>query len=45
MSSVLTLDDDGYSNIGPAKDVPPGAEDDVRQGILACPESALREVG
>lgn len=40
----FTLDDDGYSNIGPAKEVPAGREDDAREGIASCPMSALFEV-
>lgn len=44
LSEFFTLDDDGYSNIGPAKEVPAGLEDEARQGIEACPESALAEV-
>lgn len=44
MSEFFTLDDDGYNNIGPAKEVPAGMEDEVRRGIEACPVSALSEV-
>jgi ferredoxin len=43
-ADFYTLDDDGYSNIGPAKDVPAGREDDAREGISVCPMSALYEV-
>ncbi len=37
----FTLDDDGYSNIGKGKEVPRDMEDDVRQGVAACPMAAL----
>jgi ferredoxin len=37
----FTLDDEGYSNIGENKPVPPGSDKIVRQGVAACPERAL----
>jgi ferredoxin len=40
--SIFTIDDDGYSNIGIGREVPPGREDDARRGVAACPERALR---
>jgi ferredoxin len=43
MSALLTVDDDGYSDIEPELDVPSGREDEVRRGIAACPEQALFE--
>ena len=39
---IFTIDDDGYSNIGVGREVPPGREDDARNGVAACPERALR---
>jgi len=44
MSDFFTLDDDGYSTIGPAKPVPPGMEAEVQGGVVSCPEGALFEV-
>jgi ferredoxin len=38
---IFTLDDEGYSDIGPGKDVPPGLEQEARQGARACPERAI----
>lgn len=43
-STFFTLDEDGYSDIGPAKPVPSDQEDGAKLGIQACPEGALREV-
>lgn len=37
----FTLDDDGYCNIGQGKEVPAEMEDDVREGVAACPMVAL----
>jgi ferredoxin len=37
----FTLDDEGYSDIGKDKPVPPGTEKVVQQGVAACPENAL----
>jgi ferredoxin len=39
---LFTLDDDGYSNIGTDKDVPPGREVAAEQGVDSCPVQALR---
>lgn len=39
---IFTIDDDGYSNIGVGREVPPGHEDEARRGVAACPERALR---
>lgn len=39
---VLTIDDDGYSDIGVGREVPPGMQDAVRIGVASCPEQALR---
>jgi ferredoxin len=39
---VLTIDDNGYSDIGVGRDVPPGMEDQARAGVASCPERALR---
>lgn len=41
---LFPLDDEGYSEIGPAEDVPEGQEDLARQGVAACPMRALREL-
>ncbi len=38
---VFTIDDDGYSNIGTGKDVPPELEEKAHLGIRSCPERAL----
>lgn len=38
---VFTVDDDGYSNIGTAKPVPPEFEEDARIGVESCPVQAL----
>ena len=38
---LFTLDDEGYSNIGQGKEVPPGKEDAAREGVAACPMAAL----
>lgn len=37
----FTLDDDGYADIGQGKEVPAGMEDEVREGVAACPMVAL----
>lgn len=39
---LFTLDDDGYSDIGPDKEVPPGKEVATEQGVDVCPVQALR---
>jgi ferredoxin len=39
---VFTIDDDGYSNIGTGKEVPPGLEGAAQLGVDSCPERALR---
>lgn len=38
---LFPLNDDGYSDIGQGKPVPPGQEAIAREGVLACPVSAL----
>ena len=42
---LFPLDDDGYSAVGPATDVPEGEEDTARLGVAACPVRALRVFG
>lgn len=42
---LFPLDDDGFSAVGPAADVPEGEEDVARLGVAACPVAALRIVG
>lgn len=39
---LFPLDDDGYSAVGPAADVPEGEEQVARLGVAACPVHALR---
>jgi ferredoxin len=39
---LFPLDDDGYSAVGPEREVPAGEEDIARLGIEACPVRALR---
>lgn len=41
MSPLLTIDDDGYSDIGDSLDIPADDETAVRRGVAACPEKAL----
>jgi ferredoxin len=38
---LFPLDEDGYSDVGEGKDVPPGKEDLAQQGVDACPMAAL----
>lgn len=38
---LFTLDDEGISDIGPAKHVPVGLEQVARDAVLSCPEDAL----
>lgn len=38
---LFTLDDEGYSDIGKDKPVPPGKEDAAEQGVDVCPVQAL----
>jgi ferredoxin len=42
---VFSLDDDGYSDIGDRRPVPPELEAAARRGVAACPEQALFIVG
>lgn len=39
---LFPLDDDGYSAVGPDREVPPGEEATARIGVDACPVRALR---
>lgn len=39
---ILTIDDDGYSDIGEGREVPAGMEEKARLGVASCPERALR---
>lgn len=39
--NLFPLDEDGYSNIGQHKPVPPGQEDTAEQGVDVCPVQAL----
>ncbi|WP_166462943.1 ferredoxin [Amycolatopsis acidicola] len=39
---LFPLDDDGFSAVGPEKEVPPGEEDTAETGVDACPVRALR---
>lgn len=39
---LFPLDDDGYSDVGPAADVPAGEEETAQLGVSACPVRALR---
>jgi ferredoxin len=41
-ADLFTLDDEGYSNIGTGKEVPPGREAAAEQGVDVCPVQALR---
>jgi ferredoxin len=41
VAQVFTLDDEGYSNIGKDKPVPPELETLARSAVAACPEGAL----
>lgn len=38
---LFTLDDEGYSDIGQDKPVPPGKEVAAEQGVDVCPVQAL----
>lgn len=38
---LFPLDEDGYSDVGQGKPVPPGEEDQARLGVDACPIAAL----
>ncbi len=38
---VFTLDDDGYTDVGAERTVPPGLEHEARRAVAACPELAL----
>ena len=40
-AQVYTVDDDGYSNVGTNKEVPPAFEDAAHIGVANCPERAL----
>jgi ferredoxin len=42
---LFPLDEDGFSAVGPARDVPAGEEDVARLGVEACPLQALRILG
>ena len=39
---LFPLDDDGFSAVGPDREVPAGEEDTARLGVDACPVRALR---
>lgn len=39
---IFPLDDDGYSAVGPEREVPEGEEDLAKLGVAACPVQALR---
>jgi ferredoxin len=39
---VFTLDEEGYSDIGLDRPVPPGLEEQARRAVESCPELALR---
>lgn len=38
---LFTVDDDGYSNIGTGREVPPGAEERAGAAVDSCPVRAL----
>lgn len=38
---LFTLDEDGYSNIGRGREVPPGKEGRAQEGVDLCPVQAL----
>lgn len=38
---LFPLDDDGFTEVGPDRPVPPGEEDIARIGVAACPVQAL----
>lgn len=42
---LFPLDDEGYSAVGPDREVPEGEEDVARIGVDACPVRALFVVG
>jgi ferredoxin len=39
---LFPLDGDGFSAVGPDREVPPGEEETARIGVDACPVRALR---
>ena len=39
---LFPLNEDGYSDVGQHKPVPPGEEQTARDGVAACPVNALR---
>ncbi|MGD9986548.1 ferredoxin [Pseudonocardia sp.] len=39
---LFPLDDDGYSAVGPDREVPAGEEAAAELGVAACPARALR---
>jgi ferredoxin len=39
---LFPLDDDGYSAVGPDREVPEGEEDAATLGVDACPVRALK---
>ena len=39
---LFPLDEDGFSAVGSAADVPEGEEETARLGVQACPVRALR---
>jgi ferredoxin len=39
---LFPLDDDGFSAVGPDREVPPGEKTVARIGVDACPVRALR---
>ncbi|GAA2850709.1 hypothetical protein GCM10010472_04760 [Pseudonocardia halophobica] len=39
---LFPLDDDGYSAVGPDREVPEGEEDTAKLGVDACPVRALK---
>jgi ferredoxin len=41
---LFPLDDDGFSAVGVASDVPAGEQDSALRGIAACPVRALHRV-
>jgi ferredoxin len=40
-SDLFSLDQQGYSDIGTGKEVPPGMEGNAEMGVSSCPVSAL----
>ncbi|WP_326837022.1 ferredoxin [Amycolatopsis rhabdoformis] len=41
-ADLFPLNEDGFSGVGPADEVPPGEEDIAEMGVEACPVAALR---